>query len=329
MNLEKLKKLTSEFKNKKIVVIGDLMLDHYVWGEVNRISPEAPVPIVKVEREEYRLGGASNVAFNIKTLGATPIVLGVTGNDSNGKKLKELFESKNIGSENIILSETKTTIVKSRIIAHNQQVVRIDFEENSSITQDVESLILKKLGKIINDIDAVILEDYNKGFLTESLITEIINLCNLNNIIVTVDPKFDNFFTYKNVDVFKPNLNELKKNLNVDFIDEHDFEEKAKSLRKLLNCKYLMITRGEKGLSVFSENAVFAIPTYAQKVFDVSGAGDTVISTLTLCLSCGEDISTASVIANHAAGSVCGKIGVEPVYIEDIIKSFEDINDKN
>lgn len=329
MNLKKLENLTSEFKNKKIVVIGDLMIDHYVWGEVNRISPEAPVPIVKVDREEYRLGGASNVAFNIKTLGATPIVLGIAGNDSYGKILKDLFESKKINSDNIILSDSKKTIIKSRIIAHNQQVVRIDFEEDSAINAEIESLLIEKLEALINDVDAVILEDYNKGLLTKTLISKIISLCTENDVIVTVDPKFDNFFSYKNVDVFKPNLNEMKKNLNVDFINEKDFEDKAVKLRNQLECKYLMITRGEKGLTVFSENDVFTIPTYAQKVFDVSGAGDTVISTLTLCLSCGEKILPSSIIANHAAGSVCGKIGVEPVYIDDIVKSFKDVNENN
>ena len=324
INLDDLNKILNDFKDKKIVVIGDLMIDHYLWGAVDRISPEAPVPVVDITNEEYRLGGAANVVHNVLSLNAVPIVIGLVGDDTNADVLIDLFKDNNINTDFIYKDNSRPTTVKSRIFASGQQMLRFDQEKRHEISENTERIIKKNIDLALENADALILEDYNKGLLSPNIIRYAIDKANNIGIPVLVDPKFQNFFEYKNCTVFKPNFNELKKNLNIEIHSDSELEKAAYSLLEILNPEYLIITLGEKGLVAFdNQKNVLKIPTFAKEVFDVSGAGDTVISVLTLCLAIGLDIKTSSIIANHAAGAVCGKRGINPVCIDDIILSFK------
>ncbi len=324
MQISELRKIIDQFKNKRVLVIGDLMIDHYIWGKVDRISPEAPVPVVEVRKEDFRLGGAANVVNNIHALGAVPYVLGLIGNDQNAERMRDIFIANGISNLELIADESRNTTIKTRVIAHNQQVVRIDRENDDDVARDVEDRIIERFEALIPQVDAVLIEDYNKGLLTERVINTVIDTCNKLDKIVTVDPKFRNFFAYKNCTVFKPNLKETEKNLGIEIKSEDDFLAAAHKLLDRLEPEYVVVTRSEKGLSVFSRTAdPISIPTFAMEVYDVSGAGDTVISTLTLCLAAGCDMRTSALIANHAAGKVCGKMGIHPILPDEIIDSFK------
>jgi len=313
-----------KFEGKKIALFGDLMVDHYIQGDATRISPEAPIPIITVKSESYSLGGAANVASNIKKLGAVPIVFGSIGIDDAGQRLKTIFRQQNISSENLSSFKDRPTILKTRIIAHHQQVVRVDFEKEGYIEKFQEEEILKKFKKIAPECNGIILEDYNKGFLSAHMIEKIIKIGNENKIPIAVDPKIKNFYSYKNCSLFKPNLQEFCKIAGIQS-DDNDFDKYAKDFLEKLACEFLIITKGEQGLSVYCKNSdkIVNIPTVARDVYDVSGAGDTVISVLTLCLSVGMDIISASKIANHAAGVCCGKIGAVWVSQQEILESFK------
>lgn len=324
MDINHVRNILKSFENKKIAVIGDLMLDHYLWGSVERISPEAPVPVVDVKKEEFRLGGAANVVHNIVSLKATPYVFGLCGQDHYGKTMLKLLEDLQVSTQFIVTDQNRTTTVKSRIVASHQQIARLDFEKREDMPDHMTDLVISNLQAIINDIDAILIEDYNKGFLTPKLIESVIQLALQYNKPVTVDPKFKNFFLYKNTTVFKPNFIELQKNLGVEITSDSELKNAALDLFSRISPEYLLITRGEKGLIIFDKNQnVSTIPTFAREVFDVSGAGDTVISVLTLCLSSGLNIQDSAFIANHAAGAVCGKMGIAPATEKDIILSVE------
>ncbi len=319
-----LKKLFKKFRDQKIAVIGDLMIDHYIWGTVDRISAEAPVPVIDVKREEYRLGGAANVISNITSLNVTADVYGICGDDKYAAELNSLLDNIHVNGKFIVSDHERPTTLKSRIMAGHQQVARCDFEKRHYISTGIEEIILKKLKENIDSYSAIILEDYNKGLLSERLITEIISMAKEKNIPVTVDPKFKNFFQYREVNVFKPNFLELQKNLGVEILNENELREAAVQIFERINPEYLIITRGEKGLIIFNRKMEeYVIPTFAREVFDVSGAGDTMISVLTICMACGCSIEESATIANHAAGSVCGKMGIAPVTQKDIELSVE------
>lgn len=318
-------KTLKSFSDKKVLVLGDVMLDHYIWGSVDRISPEAPVPVLDVQKEDYRLGGAANVALNLKALGAKVYLCGVIGNDEAGKQIKALLDDKDIDATALVVDKKRPTTRKTRIGANNQQIVRIDHENRIDITSKLEQEVIAKLSSIIPEMDAVIIEDYNKGLLTEAVISSTVKTAVKHDKYVTVDPKQKNFFLYKSVDVFKPNYSEMQKNLGLIFETEAEFEKHAKQLKDKLKCKNLVVTRGEKGLYIFTEGGtVDRIPTFAREVYDVSGAGDTVISALTLALCTGCDIQMAAIIANHAAGVVCGKMGTATTTIEEIKQSYHE-----
>lgn len=313
-NKKRIDELFEKFNGKNIVIVGDLMLDVYIWGKVGRISPEAPVPVVEVEEESYRLGGASNVGLNIKSLGGNPILVGVIGYDREGTILDALMKENDFIRDGIILDEERPTTVKTRIIAHNQHVVRVDKEDKKDITEEMENKILTFLENQKSSIDAIIFEDYNKGVLTKSLIHRVVDFARRNNIIVTVDPKFDNFFEYKNVTLFKPNRKETEDALQMKIDSEEKVIEAGKKLKEILQPEYLLITRGDKGMTLFSSDSqIESIPTRARKVADVSGAGDTVIATLTIALASGAEIREAATIANLAAGLVCEEVGIVPI----------------
>ncbi len=325
-NYERLKAIFDGISGKRVAVLGDLMIDRYIWGSVSRISPEAPVPVLEVESESTRLGGAANVANNIRSLGAEPILIGLVGKDEAGEKLKSILQESRLSDEGIIVDPGRPTTVKTRVIAHNQHVVRMDFE----MRRDIEDLILNKvvqlIGNLVNDIDALLIEDYNKGMLTKELLAQVIDLTRKNHKVVSVDPKQKNFFEYKNVTLFKPNRKEAEGALGVPAGSDEESLDAARKLIDRLKCEYVLLTRGEKGMTLVERDGTFAhFPTKARNVADVSGAGDTVISTLTVALVSGATVKEAAAIANHAGAIVCGEVGIVPVNKEKLFT--EVIND--
>lgn len=322
VSIKKLNTLKNNFKGKRIAVVGDLMLDCYYWGGVSRISPEAPVPILQVDNEFYRFGGAMNVAYNISTLGGIPFPIGVIGNDNEGKIFKKLLKEKKISEHGIVIDSKRPTTAKTRVIADKQHVVRIDKEKTNAITPLMERKILTLLSEEIKSLDAIILQDYNKGVLTENLIEQIISLAHKSKKIITVDPKFLNFFSYKDVTVFKPNRKETEDAFGIWIRTDEDISKAGQKLLERLNCKYVLLTLGENGIALFEKNKPERrVPTKARSIVDVSGAGDTVISTLTMALSAGADIFDATYLANYAGGLVCNEIGIVPIELDTLFNA--------
>lgn len=314
--------LFEKFKSKRIAIIGDVMLDAYIIGSVTRISPEAPVPIVGLSKKENRLGGAANVALNIVSLGAEAIICSVIGQDLEGNELVEILEKEGVSYKGLVQSSNRKTTVKTRIIGNNQQLLRVDSEQTNNISQEEEEKLILKVKELMEGgIDAIIFEDYNKGVLTPYIIEQILNLSKLHNIPTTVDPKKDNFFAYKGVTLFKPNLKELKEGLNVSFSiqDKIAFEEAVAQLESILNNKNTFITLSEHGVFIKSSSTKHYISAHIRTIADVSGAGDTVISVATLCLTVGLPIDEIAAYANLAGGLVCEKSGVVSIEKEQLI----------
>lgn len=322
LTLERLEELKQKFAGKTVAVIGDLMIDCYFWGAVKRISPEAPVPVVEVDDEFVRFGGAANVAYNIVTLGGKAYPVGVIGDDNDGRAFKGLMDEAGISNDGIIVDNGRPTTAKTRVIASTQHVVRIDKESKEYISKETEDKIYGFIESKIDELNAVILEDYNKGVLSETLITRVTELCNKNNIIVTVDPKFLNFFRYENVTVFKPNRKETEDALGVRLNTPENITAAGKKLLDKLNAQFVLLTLGEQGIALFERGKEEQkVPTKARKVSDVSGAGDTVISTLTMALASGAEISEAAYLANYAGGLVCEEVGIVPIHIDHLFNT--------
>lgn len=310
-------KLFDSFKNLNILIIGDVMMDAYLWGKVDRISPEAPVPIVNVSKKESRLGGAGNVALNIKALDAHPIICSVIGDDADGKELIQLFEKENISSESLVKILGRKTTVKTRIIAQNQQILRVDSETDLEISLNESNLVLNKFKLILekHPIHAIIFQDYDKGLITPYLIEEVTKQARIKNIPIIVDPKKRNFLSYKGVDVFKPNLKELKEGLKLEF-DQKNPEQLRNTVQLLkdkIEAKSILLTLSELGVFVMDSEKSSLTPAHIRSIADVSGAGDTVISVVATCIAAGTDIFTASKLGNLAGGLVCEEVGVVPV----------------
>ncbi|MBZ4684146.1 MAG: rfaE bifunctional protein [Fusobacteriales bacterium] len=327
---DRLLEILEKFPDKTIAVIGDMMIDEYIIGSVDRISPEAPVPVVNVNNEKFVLGGAANVVNNLSVLGVNVLAYGIVGNDLNANKLLYEFKEKNVDTNGVIIDNERPTIVKQRILAGNQQLLRIDREKKHPISNDIENKIIRYLKKNIKKIDAIILSDYDKGVLTENLAKNIINLAKENNKIVIIDPKPKNALNYIGATTMTPNLKEacecIGKNITKD---EDEIIKIGKEIREKLNLDHLLMTRSEKGMSIFMKEKVENIPTFAKEVYDVTGAGDTVISLYTLALSCGATYEEAAKIANTAAGVVVGRVGTSVVTKEEIIEFYEEIYDKH
>ncbi|KAB2922460.1 MAG: D-glycero-beta-D-manno-heptose-7-phosphate kinase [Bacteroidetes bacterium] len=310
---DRLNTLLASARGKHIAVVGDVMIDHYVWGTVARISPEAPVPVVEVESESTRLGGAANVANNIASLGGRPLLAGVVGDDANGAALRRILDADGTPSAGIITDPSRPTTIKTRVIAHHQHVVRIDSEEKRDIDAPVRRALLQALASA-ERLDGIIIEDYNKGVVVRDLIHEVTALARERRIPVTIDPKFNNFFEYRGVTLFKPNKKETEEALGRTLRTDDDVLAAGRTLLERLNAENVLLTRSEKGMSLFERNgAVMHIPTRARKVADVSGAGDTVIATLTLMLAAGATVAEAAFLANAAGGVVCGEVGIVPI----------------
>jgi len=321
---QRLNEIRNSLNGIKIAVIGDMMLDCYFWGDVKRISPEAPVPIIEIDNEFYRFGGAANVAFNILKLGGIPYPVGVIGYDNNGSIFNSLIEEAGIESSGIIIDDTRPTTAKTRVIAVKQHIVRLDQEKKEYINSSIEQKILSYVKQNADQFNAIILQDYNKGVLTPYLIDELIDIARSKNIIINVDPKFNNFFRYKDVTVFKPNRKETEDALGIRITNEQDLSTAGNKLLNELNAKYVLLTLGEAGVSIFRKGEdIIRIPTKARKVADVSGAGDTVISTLTMSLAAGADICEASYLANYAGGLVCEEVGIVPIETEKLFTEIE------
>lgn len=324
MKEKEIEDLFSSFNDKKILIIGDVMIDAYIWGKVKRISPEAPVPVLSSQTTENRLGGAANVALNVKALGAEPILLSVIGDDIKANIFLELLKKRKLTDKGILLSKNRITTTKTRIISHNQQLIRLDREIETPLDSEYENLLINKIKEIIDGekINAIIFEDYDKGSITEKVISETVEYIKNKNIPTLVDPKKRNFFFYKGVTFFKPNFKELKEGMKLDF-EKSDFEatfKASKTLNETLNAKYIVTTLSDLGVFVAENEKYEVIPAEIRQIADVSGAGDTVISVSSLCLASGIEIANVARIANLAGGLVCEKVGVVPINKEKLLK---------
>jgi rfaE bifunctional protein kinase chain/domain len=308
----------------KVAIAGDIMLDTYLWGNVDRISPEAPVPVVVLDEKELRIGGAGNVALNTAALGATTVLFSVIGNDDDGKNLLSLLKSKNIKTDNIVVSDTRITTNKTRVISRNQHMMRLDAEMTKDINDREQLQLLQSFTHFIETEkpSVVIFEDYNKGVLTEGLNEKMISICEQQNIVTTADPKRKNFFSYKGVTIFKPNLKEVKDGLNVllDNVSESFLQDIHRQLENRLHHSISLITLSEKGIFYQQDQSAKIIPTYVRSIADVSGAGDTVIAVASLVYAQTKDIHLSAAMANIAGGLVCEEVGTMAINKDKLIE---------
>lgn len=317
------RKLIQQFPKTKILVVGDLMVDRFIRGKVTRISPEAPVPVVQVKDQINVPGGAGNVMMNLAALGAQVICCGVIGEDSVGDDLLSHFEEAGICTDGIYRDPSRSTILKTRVIAEHQQVVRFDHEDGKSFSQSLQTKILKNLSEMIQSVDGLILSDYGKGMINRQVLDHAIVCAKKFKKPICVDPKVEHFLLYKHVTCITPNLSEAMGGMHRVRMDGKDaLDQLGKDILKQLRCESVLITQGEEGMTLFEKNRVTHILAKAQEVYDVTGAGDTVISVLTLCIACGRKLVEAAKIANLAAGIVVGKLGTATVTPEELENSL-------
>lgn len=317
MTKKELQQIFESFNDQKVLIIGDVMIDSYMWGHVSRISPEAPVPIVSVSKKESRLGGAANVALNVQAMGALPILCSVIGTDVYGNLFLDLLKEQKLTQKGILKSRGRTTTIKTRVIGNNHQMLRVDEEIENDISNIETSQLSGRIAQLIKSEKpgVIIFEDYDKGLITAQLIKEVTRVARDKNIPIVVDPKRKNFNNYKDVTVFKPNVKELKEGLKTDF-DHHNLKslEKALSLFRAKNkIETALITLSEKGIYISNKKTKVIIPAHIRNIADVSGAGDTVVSIAALCCSLNLDPIVTATLANLAGGLVCEKVGVVPV----------------
>ena len=313
-------KISKDYRKKHILVIGDIILDAYIHGKVDRVSQEAPVPIVSVHRKDYKPGGAANVALNLAGLGASVTLIGIVGRDENNEYLKKCLHDQKKIKYRVFESESRPTSIKTRIIADRRQLARLDNEVTNGITDKDELVFKDSIDEYINDIDGIIIQDYNKGLLTPNLIKFIIDLSKENEVPVYVDPKFDNYSFFKGVRLFKPNLIEYNAIAKKD--EFGDLPKSGFHFKDYINSEILLLTLGSSGMSLYHNGVHESIPTKARQVFDVSGAGDTVIATFALNDLCGLSPLDSALISNLAAGRVCEDVGVCPITIDTLIDFF-------
>lgn len=323
MNHIRLDAAFNKFKTRRLLVVGDIMVDSYLWGDVNRISPEAPVPVVSCYKRENRLGGAANVALNISSLGATPVLLSVLGDDERGKDFCRIAEESGIDCSGVVIDSTRPTTVKTRVLSHGQQLLRVDDEVDTVVSEEIQEELLSRAEKLFTtgSIDAVVLEDYDKGVLSKIFISKIVALCRRQNVPVLVDPKKRNYDYFQNITVFKPNFKEFCEGLNV-VIPKQDFPriiEMANKFRKDKHIDYLLLTLSEHGVLFIGEET-HHFTAYKRDVADVSGAGDTVISVMSVALASGLELSESAHLANIAGGMVCEKLGVVPIDKDELFQ---------
>ena len=316
-----MKKRIENFKNAKVLVIGDLILDEFIWGDVSRISPEAPVPVVWVKNESYMPGGASNVANNLRALGGNVYLAGVVGDDVRGAILKGELSQKGINIDGVFSDISRPTTLKTRVVAHHQQVVRIDRERIAPLDDSLNDRMIDYVKGMLKTVDAVIIEDYGKGVVTPKLLGRIVPLAKAAGKVISVDPKEEHFKYYKGITVITPNNHEASRAVGFTIKDEDTLIMAGKALLEKVKCKIALITLGENGMAVFQKGKKLThIPTVAQDVYDVSGAGDTVIASYTLALAAGADPVEAAYISNYAAGIVVGKVGIAVVSPDELLR---------
>lgn len=324
MLTEKLYQAHHNNPTPNILVIGDLMLDHYLFGSATRLSPEAPVPIVKANKESKIIGGAANVASNLIDLGAKVYLGGVVGNDEFAEDVKQLLEAKGINSQLIINDESRVTTVKTRVIVGNHQIVRIDKEDSHNISAELESSLFAFLSPYIQKADIVVISDYNKGLITPSLSLKIIKFCQSIGKKTLVDPKGLDYSKYEGAFLIKPNRKELAEAAKSESISTNeDLVKAAHVILEATKASYLIVTLSEAGIAIITKDDYKILPVAATEVYDVTGAGDTVIATLAYCLALGFDMEEAATIANHAASIVIKHIGSATTNIEEIIASLK------
>ncbi|MBX9659274.1 MAG: D-glycero-beta-D-manno-heptose-7-phosphate kinase [Nitrospiraceae bacterium] len=317
-----LRQYLQRFPQASLLVIGDLILDHYVMGRVSRISPEAPVPVVHVESETLRLGGAANVFNNILALGGKADLCGVIGADESGRLLlKELGKSRS-GRGGVIIDHDRPTTRKSRVIAHNQQIVRYDMEGRQELKGTLQKRLLRYVESRIRELSCIVVSDYAKGVVSAALMTELTRMAALRKIPIIVDPKVEHFSYYKGVTVMTPNHLEATQAAGLHGDDDQTINQAGAVIRQRLGCQSVLITRGEKGMSLYEgEGTSWHLPTQARQVYDVTGAGDTVIGTLALALATGANMREAATLANHAAGIVVGMVGTATVSPKQLLEA--------
>jgi rfaE bifunctional protein kinase chain/domain len=315
-------KIVESFSKLNVLIIGDVMLDSYIWGTVERISPEAPVPIINVRKKDFRLGGAANVALNIHALGATPILCALIGDDEDGKKLLQRLDDRKISKDGIVTSSFRPTTVKTRIIASQQHVVRVDEESDKVVNQEEEKLLLERIEKLMPACQVVIFEDYDKGVLNPSIIEKTIALAKRKNISTIVDPKKRNFLAYKGVTLFKPNLKELREGLKIEVeaSNQIQVEKAVELLKEKLKAEGVMLTLSEHGVYIDYNNQKLRIAAHAREIADVSGAGDTVVSIAALCLALKLSPPLIASLSNLGGGLVCQHVGVVPIDREELLR---------
>lgn len=325
--MEDFNKLFSSFASLKVAVIGDLMLDTYLWGRVDRISPEAPVPVVLIDKKEQRIGGAGNVALNCRALGANVTIFSVCGRDDDGNCLKQLLAENNIDTAGIIFAESRITTNKTRVISRNQQMIRLDAEQDTDINEAEQKLLVDLLREKLaaDKPDVVIFEDYNKGVLTEKVISEAIAICKQRGVITATDPKRKHFFSYKGVDIFKPNLKEVRDALNLlpEETGLPQLEKIHQELAGILSHGISLITLSEKGIFFQQGNEAMIIPSHVRNIADVSGAGDTVIAVAALVYAATKQVRLAAEMANIAGGIVCEEVGTVVISGEKLLQECE------
>lgn len=329
-DLNKLNSIVRNFRKAKVLVVGDLILDEFIWGDVSRISPEAPVPVVWVRRESFMPGGASNVANNLSSLGARTYLIGVIGDDERGAILKGELEQKNIDVSGVVADESRPTTLKTRVVAHHQQVVRIDKEKVDGLSDDLIKRLINNIKNVIEKVDAVIIEDYGKGVITPKLLKEVVPFAKTRKKIISVDPKEEHLRYYNGITLITPNNHEASKAVGFEIKDAVTLKKAGQIMLKKFKCKIALITLGENGMAVFERDKPMKhISTVAQDVFDVSGAGDTVIASYTLSLASGANPLQAAHISNCAGGIVVGKVGIAVVTPEELIDRLKSGRESN
>ena len=317
-----IQKIFQSFNDLRVLIVGDVMLDSYIWGTVERVSPEAPVPVVSVRKRDVRLGGAANVALNIQALGAKPILCALIGDDDAGKKLLQTLNERGITDEGIVISTERPTTIKTRVIASHQHVVRVDEESDMVASATEEKELLKKIEKLLSKCQVVIFEDYDKGVLNSSIIEKTIAMANELGIPTVVDPKKRNFLAYKNVTLFKPNIKELREGLKteVESSNQHQVATAVNLLKEKLNAKGILVTLSEHGAYIDFENHKIKIAAHVREIADVSGAGDTVVSIAALCVALKLDPQLIVSLSNLGGGLVCQHVGVVPIDKVEFLK---------
>jgi D-glycero-beta-D-manno-heptose-7-phosphate kinase len=315
-------RLFEDFNRLKVLIVGDVMIDAYILGKVDRISPEAPVPVVSVTGKEHRLGGAANVALNIKSLGAAPFICSVIGEDEGGVEIKKLFADAGINHTGLVASAHRPTTIKTRVIGNNAQMLRIDEEITTPVNTTESNQLVTAIESLLPQMDVVIFEDYDKGVLTADNIERIITLANSHNIPTIVDPKKVNFAHYKKATLFKPNLKEIKEGLKTDdnLKDLNKLKEAIAQLKTLLDNPMVIVTLSELGVMITNHTDYTHIPAHLRNIADVSGAGDTVVSVAALCLALGCDMKVTAFLSNIAGGLVCEKVGVVPIEKQQLLQ---------